>query len=244
MKKIIRLIMILICIAGIIFSCYKIFEEEIDLNENTKIMKEVASSVDVIELPDTKPKYNIDFESLKKINSEVVGYIKVDNTRIDYPVVKGINNSYYLTHNLEKKYNVAGWIFADYHNKFDGTDKNIVIYGHKMKNGSMFGTLKDILNKSWYEKENNKEIIFITDKYTYYYQVFSVYSIEPEDYYINTEFATEAEFSEFVKTIKSRSIFDFKLDVDSSDTVLTLSSCLDSYNKKRVVLHAKLMDKI
>lgn len=243
MRKLLRFLLIIICISGIIFSSYKIIERQINLNTNNILRQEISSAVEKIELPEGKTKYNIDFEGLKKRNAEVVSYLVVKNTNIDYAVVRGINNSFYLTHNLDKKYNVAGWIFADYHNKFDGTDKNIVIYGHKMKNGTMFGTLKDILNKSWYQNEDNREVILVTETATYYYEVFSIYSIEPEDYYINTIFNTDEEYITFLQTIKNRSIYNYNTEVNVNDKVLTLSSCLDSYNQKRVVLHAKLVDK-
>ena len=78
-------------------------------------------------------------------------------------VVNGNDNSYYLKHNFNKEYNIAGRIFSDYHNKFDETDKNIVIFGHNTKDGSMFGTLKNVLDKSWQENRDNLEIILITE---------------------------------------------------------------------------------
>ena len=70
--------------------------------------------------------------------------------------MKANDNDYYLNHNFNKEYNVAGWIFADYHNIFDGSDKNIILYGHDTKDGSMFETLKYTLNKDWQENKDNK----------------------------------------------------------------------------------------
>ena len=136
-----------------------------------------------------------------------------------------------------KKYNIAGWIFADYKNNFDETDKNIVIYGHNRKDGSMFGTLKNILKEEWYSNEENLVIDFITDQEQAKYQVFSVYKIKNEDYYINTEFKKN-EFLEFIKNLKNRSIKDLEIDVTENDTILTLSTCADN-NKYRIVLHSK-----
>ena len=156
-------------------------------------------------------------------------------------MVKGNDNSYYLKHNFEKKWNVAGWIFGDYHNKFDESDKNLIIYGHNTKDGSMFGTLKNVLNKDWYENEENHKVVLVTEKGTYYYQVFSTYSIKPEDYYINTEFKDNDEFDKFIKKLKSRSIYDYGIEVSGEDKILTLSSCIGD-GTKRVVLHAKLIE--
>lgn len=184
--------------------------------------------------------YQIDFKLLKEQNNETVGYIKVNNTNIDYVVVQHNDNSYYLKHNFEKSWNNAGWIFADYHNKLDETDKNIVIFGHNTRDNSMFGTLKSTLNEDWYKNEENHIVVFVTEKGTYYYQVFSTYSIKPEDYYINTVFKTDDEFNDFIKTIKSRSIYDYGIEVSKEDKILTLSSCISDVSK-RVVLHAKLL---
>lgn len=181
--------------------------------------------------------YTVDFEKLKDMNEETVGWIKVKGTNIEYAVVKSSDNSYYLNHNFEKKYNSGGWIFADYKNKFDGTDKNIVIYGHNMKDNSMFGTLKNVLKENWYNNEENHVINFITEKEEQEYQVFSVYKTENEDYYIDTEFENN-EFKEFINTLKARSIKDFNVEVTQEDSILTLSTCADN-NKYRVVLHAK-----
>ena len=81
---------------------------------------------------------------------------------MEYPVVRSTNNSFYLNHSFDKSKNLAGWIFADYKNKFDNTDKNIVIYGHNMRDDSMFGSLKNILNSDWYDNEENTNIWFFS----------------------------------------------------------------------------------
>ena len=138
---------------------------------------------------------------------------------------------------IKNEYNIAGWIFADFNNKVDGTDKNLVIYGHDTKDGSMFGTLKNILTDEWLNNEENRDIIFITENEEIHYEVFSVYKIEAEDYYIQTSFKT-GEFQKFVDTLKQRSIKDFEIDVSEDDQILTLSTCANN-NQYRVVLHAK-----
>ena len=106
----------------------------------------------------------------------------------------------------------------------------------------MFGTLINILDKNWQENKDNSEITLITERGQYKYQVFSTYSIKPEDYYINTIFNNDDEYSRFINEIKSRSNYDYNVEVNSSDKVLTLSSCIGD-GKKRVVLHAKLIEK-
>lgn len=239
-RKKIFILFFIIFLVLFIYSLINIINWKTDVDDNDNLQNKIKNSITIDEHEDSKIKYNVDFNTLKKINNEVVAYIKVNNTNIDYVVVKGSDNSYYLNHNFEKKVNIAGWIFADYHNKFDELDKNIIIYGHNTKDGSMFGTLINILNKDWYENEDNHQVVLVTEKGTYYYQVFSTYSIKPEDYYINTEFNNEFDFDIFIKNLKSRSIYNYGVDVSKDDKILTLSSCIGNGNK-RVVLHAKLI---
>lgn len=143
-----------------------------------------------------------------------------------------------MTHNFNKEYNSSGWIFTDYNNKVDDTDKNLVIYGHNVKDNSMFGSLKNIMNEEWYNKEEHYNILFMTENTNAIYRVFSVYKIEVEDYYIQTEFDSNKSFDNFVKTLKDRSIKNFNEEVSAKDNILTLSTCANN-NKYRIVLHAK-----
>ena len=168
---------------------------------NKEIIKETLKTVKINDDTKTKQKYEVDFKELKNKNSDTIAWLKVENTNIEFPIVKANDNSYYLSHNFNKEYNKAGWIFADYKNKFDTTDKNIVIYGHNMRDNSMFGSLKDVIKKEWYNNESNKYITLITEEEYHIYEVFSVYQIEKEDYYIKTNFKNN-EFEEFINTIK------------------------------------------
>lgn len=227
-------------ICGIIYSTYKIISWKSDNKDNEKIQETIEQLITPIDDKETENKYIIDFQTLKEQNPDTIAYLKVNNTNIDYIVVKPNDNNYYLNHNFNKEKNNSGWIFADYKNQFDETDKNIVIYGHNTIDGSMFGTLKKILEKSWYENPENHNILLITEKGTYTYQVFSTYTIIPEDYYINTEFKNNKEFEEFLHEIKSRSFYDYGVNISQDDKILTLSSCIKS-GKKRVALHAKLI---
>ena len=238
-KKIITYTLAFICLIGIIYSSYSIIVWKININKNSK-MKE--SLDEMININIDKENYTVDFEKLKKKNPDTVAYLEVKNTNIEYVIVKGENNKYYLNHSFNKEYNIAGWPFADYHNKLDETDRNIIIYGHNMQDGSMFETLKDTLTKKWYENEDNHEILLITEKDKYFYQVFSTYTIIPESYYITTSFSSDKEYLEFLKELKSRSVNKYDVDLSENDKILTLSSCTTD-GKKRVVLHAKLINK-
>lgn len=237
-KNIIIPIILLIFISIMIFTGVKIL---IWLKENKKsndIIEDIKNSISIEDTTDTVNKYNIDFYSLKQKNSDTIAWLKVNGTSIEYPVLKTKDNDFYLTHSFDKKYNGAGWVFMDYKNKFDGTDNNIVIFAHNRQDGSMFGTLKNILTEEWKNNEDNFIIPFITENEKSEYQVFSVYRVEKEDYYITTNFETNSEIQIFIDKIKSRSEKDFNVDVNTKDHILTLSTCADN-NKYRIVLHAK-----
>lgn len=207
-------------------------------NKQNELIKEKISDVVIVKNEKAEDSlYEVDFERLKEINNQIVAWLKVKETNIEYPVVQAKDNNYYLKRNLNKEYSFYGWIFADYRNKLDGTDKNIIVYGHNMKDDSMFGSLKNILTEEWYNNEENHIIEFITENEKQKYQVFSIYEIESEDYYIKTEFK-DNEFEEFIKTLKNRSIKDFRVEISSEDSILTLSTCSNN-NKYRVVLHAR-----
>ena len=235
-KKIIFFIIEIICVCVLVFSAYKIVMWKLNTDRNKDIKEEVNSYVEEKETEVLEEKYNIDFAALKAINPDVVAWIKIYGIDVEYPVVKGNDNEFYLNHNLKKEKNSGGWLFADYTNKFDGYDKNIVIYGHNMKDGSMFGKLKKVLWKEWQDDEKNLKIIFIDETGTNIYEVFSTYSYKAEDYYITTSFESDAAYSSFLKTIKSRSNHNYGIKLSTDDTILTLSSCL---NDNRVVLHAR-----
>ena len=230
-RKIVPFIFMVIFIIGIIFSIFKISEEKINVVENNNIKKNIEEFVTV--MPDNN-EISVDFDKLKEQNSDVVGYIDVSNTDAKYVVAKGSDNDFYLRHNFNRAYNVAGWIFADYRNKFDGSDRNIIIYGHNMQDGSMFGSLKKIITTEWQNEE--QEIILITEQGKYKYKPFSVYIVDAEDYYLRTDIDAE-----YIRTVSGRSYHDFNVPVTGSDDILTLSTCTGTGNK-RIVLHAKKIE--
>ena len=239
-KVILNIIIYMILIFVLIYSGIKIFKWYKDKTNNNKIAEQIKSTVIVEDKneDENKEEYTVDFNKLKEQNNETVAWVKVNNTNVEYPVVRASDNSFYLNHSFDKSQNLAGWIFADYKNKFDNTDKNIVIYGHNMRDDSMFGSLKNILNSDWYNNEENTNIALYTENEKYIYKVFSIYKIESEDYYIKTEFSNDNEFEKFIKTLKKRSIKNFNIDISKEDSILTLSTCANN-NKYRVVLHSK-----
>ncbi len=187
------------------------------------------------------PFLQIDFTDLLIQNRDTVGWIQIDGTNVDYPIVQSKSNEYYLTHAFDHSYTKAGWIFSDYRNNLSHMNPNTVIYGHGRRDNSMFGSLRFLLDESWYQNGNQPIIKISTSKANYLFQIFSIYTIVEEGYYITTHFKGN-EFQTFIDTILSRSQMNFHTSVDTNDKILTLSTCLDN-DEWRVVVHAKLLKK-
>jgi len=241
-KSVILILIFISLLLMFFYSGYRIISYLIDNYNNKNIQETIMKKAIVIKEASNEEnnEFVIDFDSLKEVNNDTVAYVKVGGTNIDYVVVRGDDNQYYLNHNFNKEYNVSGWIYADYKNRFDEKDYNIILFGHNTLDGSMFGTLKNVLTDDYHRQFNQNKIVLVTEMNTYYYQVFSTYEIIPEDYYIKTDFSNEQEYSEFISVLKSRSNFNYQVEVSSEDKILTLSSC-SANGSKRVVLHAKLL---
>ena len=222
-----------------IFSSYSIIKWRLEKNRHGEI-KEMINERVVIDETDAIPKISVDFAKLKETNSDTVAYLYVNGTDISYPVVKTDNNKYYLNHSYDHSKNYAGWIFMDYRNRLDGTDKNIIMYGHNRKDKIMFGTLDRVLTDEWFKNKDNRFVELVFPDKTLVYDIFSVYKIKVEGTYIKTDF-NEGEFEDFIKTMKDRSLYNFKIDVDGDDEIVTLSTCV-LFDEYRLVLHAKLKE--
>jgi len=183
--------------------------------------------------------FQIDVQKLKNENSDTVGVIKLNGTNIRYPVVQASNNEYYINHSFDKSSNNAGWIFVNAANRLDGTDKNITVFGHNRKDDSMFGTLKNALTKDWYSNVVNRYILWQDINGERVYEIFSVYQIKSEEYYMQNDFSSDSEYMTFLNTMKKRSVHQYETTLNPTDQILTLSTC--STGDNRTVLHAKLM---
>lgn len=219
-----------------------------DILASTKVLEdEKKENIDKIEyIPSGDNEYNnigyisVDFSDLIAKNNETVGWIKVNNTNVNYSVVQHNDNEYYLRHDFNKKYNINGWVYADYRDDFEYFGSNTIIYAHNMTDRSMFGSLVWCLKDSWYTNSENHYIKMSTPKANTVWKIFSIYTIKPEVYYLRTYFESEEEHKTFIDNLTDRSIYDFQEDVSVSDKILTLSTCTDD-GTKRVVIHAKMV---
>lgn len=180
------------------------------------------------------------FDKLKKINSEVVGWVSVNNTKINYPVTQHTDNKYYLENDIYNRKVITGWIFMDYRNDPNFTDQNTIVYGHNTTSGYMFGDLKNTANKEWYTNPDNQIITFKTLEKELHFKIFSIYRTDYTTDYLNIGFYNNDYFIEFIDMIKKRSIHNFNVNITPEDKILTLSSCTGG-NNRRIVMHAVML---
>lgn len=178
-------------------------------------------------------------EDLRAQNSDIVGFIHVSGTKISYPITQYEDNDYYLDHSFDKKPLKSGTIFMDCRNeKSFRENKNIVIYGHNMTNGSMFGNVTKFYKKADFFE--NTPIVIYTFDGIYTFEVFSIYQTRSDYKYYTTKFDTDEEFLDFLAEVKGNSVHYKEMDFDKDDLIVTLSTCTNGNSKGRYALHAKL----
>ena len=212
MKKFTKTLINLILISIIIFSSYNIY---IKLSEYKKA-DNVYKNIKKINQSTDKNKD----DELSAINSEYKFWLKVDNTNIDYPVVQSKDNDFYLTHDFNKNPLASGSIFMDYRNNFE-KDNSIIVYGHNMKNKTMFAQLTQFKDKNFFNKNNLIKVEYKNN--TYIYEVFSVYTadLNNEDY-LKVDFKDENDYKKYINYIKDKSLYKKDIELNSNDNLITL----------------------
>ncbi len=189
------------------------------------------------------------FDYLKTQNSDIVGWITIPNTEVDNPVYQTIDNQYYVNHDMYKKDNEYGAIFLDYRCDIDpkSLSQSQIIYGHNMRRGSMFGTLKEYRELDFYKQ--NPLIYFDSLYEQRVYKIFAIMVVnDGEDNTFGytytayrTTFTSDADFNSWLEHSRERSLFDIPVDVNSQDEILVLSTCCYDYDNARFVLLARLV---
>ena len=187
------------------------------------------------------PFIEVDFSSLQNRNKDIIGWLEVTDTKVDYPVVQTNNNDYYLNHSFDHTSNSSGWIYGDYRNDFNLLNQNNIIYGHGRLDGTKFGSLRELLNEDWFKEPSHHIIQLSTLTYNSIWQIVSVYTIPKESYYLTTHFNSKT-FESFLDTIQTRSKIIFPTSLNTKDKILTLSTCQNDYGE-RLVVHSKLIKK-
>ena len=184
----------------------------------------------------------INFAGLKAVNPDVIAWIQIPALDISYPVVQGKDNAYYLHHLFSGESNINGSIFVDCHNQPDFTDQNTIVYGHNMKNGSMFGTLDKYQDKELFE-QHPEFYLYLPDKILKY-RIFSCYAGRTGSEGYRYHFPEAEDFQTFLDTVSSYRDYDTGTELSATDRIVTLSTCVNSRRNYRYLVHGKLSSEI
>ena len=244
-KKIILVIAVLV----FLYSGYQLFLIFFEYNKSEKEYEMIIDQVITEETVKEEPKNNaeekteketvfkVDFEKLLTINKETVAWIRFDEPKkISYPVVKAGDNDKYLRATFEGKKNSSGAIFMDAANMSDFTDRNTFIYGHNMKNGSMFGQLRKYKNEAFY-KENPYFYIYTPDGRELTYQVFAVGVVEDTAKSYMRSYGDDEEYIGYLKHLQNVSQYKTGVEVNAESRIVSLSTCTNVTDTQRLLVH-------
>ncbi len=248
-SNIISNIILLAAVCVFLYAGYNLWQIFSEYNKGTSEYDAIFDQAITLEVPDVtdgaeeeeeaeKEIFKVDFDKLKSINSDVIGWIRFENPeQINYPVVYGVDNEKYLKKTFEGKTNAAGAIFTDMINEKDFNDQNTFIYGHNMKNGSMFAMLRKYKSVDFY-KENPYFYIYTPDGREMKYQIFSVAIVEDPSESYTKQYTSDAAFENYLKYIKSVSLYDTGVAVESTSRIVSLSTCTNVTDSQRLLVHA------
>ena len=259
MRKIICVILVLVFLLIAGYAGYQIYHEYEERQESSDIYTDLGKLVSFpkdhtdTETGVTNPSESgetetapevltVDFTELSSINNDSVAWISIEGTTVNYPVVQGSDNSYYLKHLFNGKWNSSGCIFLDYRVSADMSDRHSIIYGHHMKNGTMFSGLTQYKKQAYYEK--HPEGLLITPDTSYQIKFFAGYVASVEDSAWKIRFESDEEYKVWLLDAKERSMFASSITPAVTDRVVTLSTCSYEFDNARFVLHAIIEEAI
>lgn len=242
LKKILQNLIIISCLFTFCFFAYKIYnynkEEDKQKGLNDNLIKAVVKEA---EQEDSKSEdngkiilpINVDFEVLKSQNKDIIAWLYSQDTPINYPIVQANDNDYYLRRLIDGTYNQAGTLFVDYRNSSDFNDNKTIVYGHNMKNDTMFGTLTNYKNQEYYNE--HKEMYLFTENKNFKVELIAGYttSSESDIYTVPTTSNTNEELLQ--KAIK-KSTFTSEVEVTEQEKILVLSTCSYDFKNARYIL--------
>ena len=248
LTKILFIFFIIIFVCGIGYLTYYLY----DRNKNNKDNEEILNNIEIDEskITESKTERMIQLEELQKENEEIIGWLEIEGTNINYPVLQTSDNDYYLTHNYKKEKASTGSIFLDKDFDLINGSSNDLIYGHRNKSGLMFEDLIKYAEEDFY-KEHTK-IKFTTNKDDSIYEILSVFysrvyykseqNVFRYYYFVNAE--NEQEYNDFVKNAKKASIYDTGVTAKYGDQLLTLSTCEYSQEDGRFAVVCKKIEDV
>ena len=251
MNKVFKNIILIICICGICYFSYNIINYYLEENESKNLNKElkaVAMKTDINydkdqiqekQLSENTIPVGINFDNLKRKNDDIIGWIFMENSIIDFPVVQSEDNEYYLRRLIDGSYNRAGTIFMDFRNNKDFSDEITIIYGHNMKNNTMFGSLLNFKNQSYYD--NHKKMYFYTAEKKYEIDLIAGYT-ENADAPIFEYPSTGKNKNDIIKNAISKSTFVSNIEFLPENRFIALSTCSYEYDEARYILIGVIRD--
>lgn len=241
MKKIIRIIISILAIILITYSGYNLWGVYSEYALGERFYDEYASEFLIDLNKDLDPNleeesFSVDFEGLQEKNKDVVAWLYIEDTAINYPIVQGKDNHYYLRRLLDGTYNIAGSIFMDCRNSADLNDLNTIIYGHNLNNGEMFGNLVNYARQEYYEEHPVMHLL--TPEREYIVEMIAGYQT---DVYSNVYQIpnTEEELMLLYDEIIELSTFKSNASLNHGDRLITLSTCSNGDYESRYVLIGK-----
>lgn len=231
MKRMINNILLIICIFIFCISTWKLY----GYYRLYKKAKDTYSKIAKENVKISKNERKIDFKKLKSQNQDIAGWIYIRGTTIDYPIVQGKDNEEYLHQDFNKKKSSSGTIFLDNNCKKDFTSDNNIIYGHHMKNGTMFAQLLKFREKSFLKKHN--EIMIFTPDRTIHLKVISAYAQKAQNK-IPVTFANDKQKKAYIKKIESMSEQTIKTSRINDSHIYTFVTCSYEGEDNRTYVHA------
>lgn len=180
----------------------------------------------------------LDLKALREINPDVVGWILIPDTPVNYPLMQGQDNDYYLNRTWDRQSNATGSIFLEYLNSPDLTDFNTIVYGHNMNNGSMFASLREYRSQDYWQA--HPYVYIRSDSGVYRYEIFSSYLADVDSYTYTLGFSREENKEAFLHNVIQASVIHTGVEPEPTDRVLTLSTCSGNGYSTRWVVHARL----
>ena len=182
----------------------------------------------------------IDFSSLSELNPDVIGWIYFETMDVNYPIVQGEDNDFYLHHGFYKEENNSGCIFMDTESSPDFSSENSFIYGHNMKNQSMFARLNQYAEESFFQE--NKTFVIYTPTSMMRYEIYSCYPARLDLDSFTYRFDTQDEYAKWMETVKGRSLYETGVTPDASEKTVTLMTCTPKGSNYRFLVHGRLME--
>lgn len=186
-----------------------------------------------------RQKIGMDFSPLKEINPDIIGWIRAEGTNIDYPIAQTDNNEYYLSHLYNKDWNGSGTIFADYRNAGDFSDRNTVLYGHRMQNGTMFQALEEYKHQDFYDV--NPTMTLFTPDGDYTIELICGTVEDGNDQFVQFDFSTEEAFAQYLESFRSRSSFVSDVELQPGDRIVSLCTCSYEWENARYMVIGRLV---